>query len=213
VKGEISRLEDKIEAAEERAAEAETERRDAFVQIDRKEETIEELESEIREAKVEKASVKSEIATKRSELADVEAEIEGADTEFDELKAELAEKKEAIESLREEKNGLQREKDRLLDEARRRSNAVSEARTDLEDARESIPEHKARISELHSELDKATKNEETIEDAVADLFAEKARNERAVRGDRRGSPRETERVCEAGGRRRPSAATPRGPAR
>lgn len=174
VKGEISRLEDKIEAAEERAAEAETERRDAFVQIDRKEETIEELESEIREAKVEKASVKSEIATKRSELADVEAEIEGADTEFDELKAELAEKKEAIESLREEKNGLQREKDRLLDEARRRSNAVSEARTDLEDARESIPEHKARISELHSELDKATKNEETIEDAVADLFAEKA---------------------------------------
>jgi len=174
VKGEISRLEDKIEAAEERAAEAETERRDAFVQIDRKEETIEELESEIREAKVEKASVKSEIATKRSELADVEAEIEGADTEFDELKAELAEKKEAIESLRGRKNGLQREKDRLLDEARRRSNAVSEARTDLEDARESIPEHKARISELHSELDKATKNEETIEDAVADLFAEKA---------------------------------------
>ncbi|WP_144924181.1 chromosome segregation protein SMC [Halorubrum salsamenti] len=174
VKGEISRLEDKIEAAEERAAEAETERRDAFVQIDRKEETIEELDEDIREVKVEKASVKSEIATKRSELADVEAEIEGADTEFDELKAELAEKKEAIESLREEKNELQREKDRLLDEARRRSNAVSEARDDLEEARESLPEHKARISELHSELDKAEKNEETIEDAVADLFAEKA---------------------------------------
>ncbi|MFW5917029.1 MAG: chromosome segregation protein SMC [Halorubrum sp.] len=174
VKGEISRLEDKIEAAEDRAAAAETERRDAFVQIDRKEETIEELASEVREVKVEKASVKSEIATKRSELADVEAEIEGADTEFDELKAALAEKKEAIESLREEKNELQREKDRLLDEARRRSNAVSEARSELEEARESLPERNARISELHSELDKAEKNEETIEDAVADLFAEKA---------------------------------------
>ncbi|MFC7324886.1 chromosome segregation protein SMC [Halorubrum rutilum] len=174
VKGEISRLEDKIEAAEERAAEAETERRDAFVQIDRKEETIEELDAEIREVKVEKASVKSEIATKRSELADVEAEIEGADTEFDELKDELAEKKEAIESLREEKNETQREKDRLLDEARRRSNAVSEARTELEEARESLPEHKARISELRSELDKAEKNEATIEEAVADLFSEKA---------------------------------------
>jgi len=109
VKGEISRLEDKIEAAEERAAEAETERRDAFVQIDRKEETIEELESEIREAKVEKASVKSEIATKRSELADVEAEIEGADTEFDELKAELAGEGGRIESLRGEKRAPARE--------------------------------------------------------------------------------------------------------
>jgi chromosome segregation protein len=179
VKGEISRLEDKIEAAEERAADAETERRDAFVQIDRKEETIDDLAGEIREVKVEKASVKSEIATKRSELADVEAEIEGVDTEFDELKAALADKKETIEGLRSEKNDRQREKDRLLDEARRRSNAVSEARSDLEAARESLPEHKARISELHSELDKAEKNESTIEDAVADLFAEKAeRSER-----------------------------------
>ena len=174
IKGEVSRLEDKIESAESRAESAETDRREAFVQIDRKEETIEELDGEIREAKVEKASVKSELATKRSELADVEAEIEGADTEFDELKAELAEKKEAIESLREEKNETQREKDRLLDEARRRSNAVSEAREELEEARESLPEHKARISELKGELDKAEKNQATIEDAVADLFAEKA---------------------------------------
>jgi len=174
IKGEVSRLEDKIESAESRAESAETDRREAFVQIDRKEETIEELDGEIREAKVEKASVKSELATKRSELADVEAEIEGADTEFDELKAELSEKKEAIESLRAEKSETQREKDRLLDEARRRSNAVSEAREELEEARESLPEHKARISELKSELDKAEKNEATIEDAVADLFAEKA---------------------------------------
>ncbi|ELZ35920.1 chromosome segregation protein SMC [Halorubrum tebenquichense] len=174
IKGEISRLEDRIESAESRAESAENDRRQAFVQIDRKEETIEELEAEIRETKVEKASVKSELATKRSELADVEAEIEGADTEFDELKAELSAKKEAIESLREEKNETQREKDRLLDEARRRSNAVSEAREELEEARASLPEHKARISELKSELDKAEKNEATIEDAVADLFAEKA---------------------------------------
>ena len=177
VKGEISRLEDRIESAEERAESAENDRRQAFVQIDRKEEKIEELDAEIRETKVEKASVKSELATKRSELADVEAEIEGADTEFDELKSDLAEKKEAVESLREEKNETQREKDRLLDEARRRSNAVSEAREELEAARESLPEHKARISELKGELDKAEKNQATIEDAVADLFAEKAERE------------------------------------
>ncbi|SDE99019.1 condensin subunit Smc [Halorubrum xinjiangense] len=174
IKGEVSRLEDRIESAESRAESAENDRRQAFVQIDRKEEKIEELDAEIRETKVEKASVKSELATKRSKLADVEAEIEGADTEFDELKAELSEKKEAIETLREEKNETQREKDRLLDEARRRSNAVSEAREELEAARESLPEHKARISELKGELDKAEKNQATIEDAVADLFAEKA---------------------------------------
>ena len=179
IKGEISRLEGKIETAEERAEAAETERRNAFVDIDRKEETIAELDEEITSVKVEQASVKSEIATKRSELADVEAEIEGADTEFDELKRDLAEKKERIEELREEKNETQREKDRLLDEARRRSNTISETQSALEAAHEEVPEINARISELHGELDKAEKNRETIEDAVADLFAEKAeRSER-----------------------------------
>ena len=173
IKGEISRLEGRIETAEERAEEAETERRNAFVQIDRKQETIDDLEAEIREVKVEKASIKSELATKRSELADVEAEIDGVDTEFDELKADLADAKERAESLREAKHERQREKDRLLDEARRRSNAVEETRDDLEAARESLPEQKARISELHSELEKARTNESTIEDVVADLVAEK----------------------------------------
>ena len=174
IKGEISRLEGRIETAEERAEEAETERRNAFVQIDRKQETIDDLEAEIREVKVEKASIKSELATKRSELADVEAEIDGVDTEFDELKADLTDAKERAESLREAKHERQREKDRLLDEARRRSNAVEETRDDLEAARESLPEQKARISELHSELEKARTNESTIEDVVADLVAEKA---------------------------------------
>ena len=173
IKGEISRLEGRIETAEERAEEAETERRNAFVQIDRKQETIDDLEAEIREVKVEKASIKSELATKRSELADVEAEIDGVDTEFDELKADLTDAKERAESLREAKHERQREKDRLLDEARRRSNAVEETRDDLEAARESLPEQKARISELHSELEKARTNESTIEDVVADLVAEK----------------------------------------
>ncbi|ESS03828.1 MAG: condensin subunit Smc [uncultured archaeon A07HR67] len=174
IKGEISRLEGRIETAEERAEEAETERRNAFVQIDRKQETIDDLEAEIREVKVEKASIKSELATNRSELADVEAEIDGVDTEFDELKADLADVKERAESLREAKHERQREKDRLLDEARRRSNAIEETRDDLEAARETLPEQKARISELRSELDKARTNESTIEDVVADLFAEKA---------------------------------------
>ena len=174
IEGEISRLEDAIATAEERAEEAETERRNAFVRIDRKEETIAELDEEIRETKVEKASVKSEIATKRSELADVEAEIDGADTEFDELKAELADEKERLEALRTERNETQREKDRLLDEARRRSNAISEAQSALETAHEEIPDLKARISELNGELDKAERNRETIEEAVSDLFAEKA---------------------------------------
>ncbi len=174
IKGDISRLEGRIETAEERAEEAETERRNAFVQIDRKQETIDDLEAEIREVKVEKASIKSELATKRSELADVEAEIDGVDTEFDELKADLTDAKERAESLREAKHERQREKDRLLDEARRRSNAVEETRDDLEAARESLPEQKARISELHSELEKARTNESTIEDVVADLVAEKA---------------------------------------
>ena len=173
IRGEIARLEEKIQTATERADDAETERRNAFVQIDRKQETLDELDAEIREVKVEKASLTSEIATKRSTLADVEAEIDGADTEFDELKAELSEVKQTLESLREEKHDTQREKDRLLDAARRRSNAVEETREELQAARESIAEHNAHSSDLHSELDKARKNKSKIEDAVADLFAKK----------------------------------------
>jgi chromosome segregation protein len=165
LRGERSQLEAQIETARERIETAETERRNAFVKIDRKQETLEELEAEIREVKVEKASVVSEIATKRAELSDVEAEIDGADTEFDDLKTELTETKAALESLREKKHETQREKDRLLDEARRRSNAVEETREELADAEE---------SKLHGELDKAEKNHATIEEALSELFAEKA---------------------------------------
>ena len=174
LRGERSQLEAQIETARERIETAETERRNAFVKIDRKQETLEELEAEIREVKVEKASVVSEIATKRAELSDVEAEIDGADTEFDDLKTELTETKAALESLREKKHETQREKDRLLDEARRRSNAVEETREELADAEESIPDLRARLSELHGELDKAEKNHATIEEALSELFAEKA---------------------------------------
>ena len=173
LRGERSRLETQIETARERVETAETERRNAFVQIDRKQETLDELEAEIREVKVEKASIASTIATKRAELSDVEAEIEGADTEFDDLKTELTETKAALESLREKKHETQREKDRLLDEARRRSNAVEETREALADAEQSIPDLRARLSELHGELDKAEKNQSTIEGAITDLFAEK----------------------------------------
>ena len=174
LRGERSRLETNIETARERIETAETERRNAFVKIDRKQETLDELEAEIRELKVEKASLVSEIATKRAELSEVEAEIEGADTEFDDLKAELTETKETLESLREKKHETQREKDRLLDEARRRSNAVEETREALADAEESIPNLRARLSELHGELDKAEKNHATIEEAISELFTEKA---------------------------------------
>ena len=174
VKGHISRLEGKIENTEERVEEAETERRNAFVQIDRKQEEIDDLEADCKEIKVEKASVKGDVADKKAELAEIEAEIEGIDTQYDELKADLSGKKSDLEEVKSAMSEKQREKDRLLDEARRRSNAVSEAETELQEAREAIPDLKARISELKSELDKAEKNQETIEDTVADLFAEKS---------------------------------------
>jgi chromosome segregation protein len=169
VKGEIDRLETKIEAQDERIEEAENERRQAFVELDRKQETIEDLEGQIRETKVEKASVKSDVQSKETELAEIQAEIESVDTEFDELKADLADRKERLEELKSEKNDLQREKDRLLDDARRRSNQISETREALEEAHERVPECKATISDLHSELDKAEKNKAKIDGVIDDL--------------------------------------------
>ena len=174
IKGDISRLENAIEAAEEKRDDAEAERRKAFVDIDRKQEQIDDLEDDIREVKVEKASVKSDIQSKRVELSEVQAEIDSVDTEFDELKSELAARKETLDELKDEKNDRQRAKDRLLDDARRRSNQISETRDELERARERIPELKATISDLHSELDTAEKNEAKIDGVIEDLQAEKA---------------------------------------
>jgi chromosome segregation protein len=173
VKGEIDRIETAMESQRERVDDAESERREAFVELDRKGEQVEEFEAEIREVKVERASVKSDLASKRTELKEIEAEIDAVDTEFDELKAELAAEKERLEELKDEKNERQREKDRLLDDARRRSNEIADAREELEATRERLPDLRAEASDLHSELDKAEKNKAKIDGVIDDLREEK----------------------------------------
>ncbi|MCO8244529.1 MULTISPECIES: chromosome segregation protein SMC [unclassified Haladaptatus] len=174
VKGDISRLEDKTETAEEKISDAESRRRQAFVEIDRKQETVDELNGDIRDIKIEKASVKGEIGTKESKLAEIEEEIENVDTEYDEVKADLAEKKDALEAEKSEKNERQREKDRLLDEARRRSDAVNEKQNELAEARDRIPQLETELGDLADELTKAERNAGQIEDVVSDLKDEKS---------------------------------------
>ncbi|WP_411968026.1 chromosome segregation protein SMC [Haloferax sp. YSSS75] len=174
IKGDIARLENAIEAAEEKRDDAEAERRKAFVDIDRKQEKIDDLSGDIREIKVEKASVKSDIQSKQVELSEVQAEIDSVDTEFDELKSELEANKETLGEYKDEKNDRQRAKDRLLDDARRRSNEISETQADIEAAHERIPELRATLSDLHSELDTAEKNKAKIDGIIEDLQAEKS---------------------------------------
>jgi len=169
IRGEIARLEGEIESAEDRIEEAESDRREAFVALDRKEERVEEIDEERREVKVEKASVASDLEDKRAELAEIEAEIDAVDAEYDELKAELAELEERKRGIEAERAERQREKDRLLDEARRRSSELDDRREALADATERLPELKAELSDLESELDKAERNRETIREAVDDL--------------------------------------------
>ncbi|QPV64020.1 chromosome segregation protein SMC [Halosimplex litoreum] len=173
VKGDISRLEDKIASAEETIDDAENERRQAFVEIDRKQETIDDLESDIRETKVSKSSLKADVQEKESELEEVQARIDEVGEEFEEVKDELEEKREALEALKSEKNDLQREQDRLLDEARRRSNEQRETESEIGDLEERIPEIEAEIDDLEGELDKARKNQSTIAEVVSDLKEER----------------------------------------
>ncbi|WP_254522577.1 chromosome segregation protein SMC [Natrinema caseinilyticum] len=175
IKGDISRLEDKIEASEGAIEEAESDRREAFVQIDRKQETIEDLETEMRDHKLEKASIKTEIQQREAEREDLEAEIDAVDTEFDELKAELSDRKDELETEKTAKNDLQREQDRLLDEARRRSNAISETEDDIEAKRAEIPEIESQRGDLERELEKAKRNRTNITEVVDDLKTEKRR--------------------------------------
>jgi chromosome segregation protein len=173
VKGEMGRFEDKIEAAEERIAEAESKRRQAFVTVDRKQETVEEKETEIRDAKVRKADLKADLQAKQAELDDVEAEIESVDTEYEEVRDALEARREELAELKDERNDLQREQDRLLDEARRRTNDRREKEEAIEAAKADIPDIEAEITDLEAELEKAEKNRATITSVVEDLKAEK----------------------------------------
>ncbi|AXR79079.1 chromosome segregation protein SMC [Natrarchaeobaculum sulfurireducens] len=173
LKGDVSRLEDRIEASESQIEAAEADRREAFVQIDRKQEQIADLDAEIREHKLEKASLKTEIVEREAEREQLEAEIEAVDTEYDELKADLADRKADLEAEKTERNDLQREQDRLLDEARRRSNAITETEATIEENREELPELERKRSDLERELEKAEKNRENIASVVDDLKAEK----------------------------------------
>jgi chromosome segregation protein len=173
IKGEISRIEGEIGAAEERIEEAESDRREAFVELDRKNEEIDDLEAEIASTKTRKASLKADRKNKRSELDGVEAEIDEIGAEYEELKADLDEKKAALEDAKSAKNELQREQDRLLDEARRRSTEREEVESEIETARERVPEIEAEIADLEAELEKARHNESEMADVLSDLRAER----------------------------------------
>ena len=173
VKGEIGRLEDRITSTEEKIEDAESKRRQAFVQIDRKQETVDDLETRIRNAKVRKADLKADVEEKREELADVEAEIEAVDTEYESVRDELEERRERLSELKDAKNDLQREQDRLLDEARRRTNEQREKEEEIEETEARIPEIEADVADLEAELEKVETNRETITEVVEDLKAEK----------------------------------------
>ncbi len=173
IKGEISRLEGEIDACESRIEEAESDRREAFVKLDRKQEEIDATEDEITDARTEKASLKAEKKNTESELAAVEAEIDEIGAEYEELKADLDAKKATLEEAKSAKNELQREQDRLLDEARRRSTEREDAESEIEAARERIPEIEAEIADLEDELDKARHNESELVSVLSDLRAER----------------------------------------
>ncbi|MFB6227634.1 MAG: chromosome segregation protein SMC [Halobacteriales archaeon] len=173
IKGEISRLEGEIGACEDRIEEAEHDRREAFVKVDRKQEEVDATEEEIADAKTEKASLKVEKKHKESELESIEAEIAEIGAEYEELKADLDGKKEALEDAKSAKNELQREQDRLLDEARRRSTEREDAESEIEAARERIPEIEAEIADLEDELEKARHNESEMASVLSDLRAER----------------------------------------
>ncbi len=175
VKGEIARIEDRIETTKNEIEEAESTRREAFVQIDRKQERVEELTDEMREAKLEKASLTAEIQQREGEIESLQAQIDAVDTEYDELKTDLAAAKEQLEAAKTEKNNLQREQDRLLDEARRRSNELSEIKETIGTRQAALPELEDERGDLQRELEKAQKNRANIDRVVEDLKRERRR--------------------------------------
>jgi chromosome segregation protein len=180
MKGDVARLEDRIEDKREEIASAESDRREAFVEIDRKQERVDEIEAEIQETKVEASSVKAETTERRADLAAVREEIEAVDTEFDELKTDLQDAKERLERNRDERNECQREKDRLVDESRRAAKRIEQLEQRREDLQAELPDVEAEIDDLEREVEKAERNRESIEDVLADLTDERDELQAAV---------------------------------
>ncbi len=175
IKGDIARLEDRVETQAEKIEAAEADRREAFVEIDSTQETVADLEDEIRDAKVDKSSVVADIEDRRADLAEVEARVDEVGEQFEEVKERLDARRRDLEAAKAEKNDLQREQDRLLDEARRRSNEQRETEAEIEAATDRIPDLEADIEDLAIELEKAETNRETISEVVEDLKTEKRR--------------------------------------
>ena len=173
VKGEIARVEDRIETATEKIEAAESDRRQAFVQIDRKQETVEERGGELRDVKIRKADLKTDRQELTDELADVEADIEAVDSEYETVRDALEERREELADQKDERSDLQREQDRLLDEARRRTAEQRDLEGEIETATAAIPDLETEIADLEGELEKAAANRSNITSVVEDLTEEK----------------------------------------
>ena len=171
IKGDIARIDDRIESREAEVEAAETDRRQAYVKIDSTQEEIDELETEIRETKVTKSSVVAEIEDAQDRLAETEARIDEVGAEFEEVKDQLQDRKKRLEAAKAEKKERQREQDRLLDEARRRSNERRETEAAIEEAREEVSALETAVEDLETERQKAAQNHATAAEAVDELRA------------------------------------------
>ena len=185
---QIARLQERIDGQQTAIADADADRRKAFIKLDGHEERQEELQVEIRETKAAKAGVTAEISTLRGELASVTAEIDAVDTEYADQKEALQAAKRRRESLREERHAAQRQKDRLLDESRRKADAISEERESLSSVHAEREALETARTEQQEEVEAASANIETISSVISgletdreELIAERSRLTERIR--------------------------------
>ena len=170
---QIARLQERIDGQKTAIADADADRRKAFIKLDGHEERQEELQAELRETKAAKAGVTAEISTLRGELASVTAEIDAVDTEYADQKEALQAAKRRRESLREEQHAAQRQKDRLLDESRRKADAIAAKKEALASVHAERTALEAARTEQEEEVEAASANIETISAVIDDLEADR----------------------------------------
>jgi condensin subunit Smc len=166
---QIARLRERIDGQERAIADADADRRKAFITLDGHEDRLEELKAELRETKAAKAGVTAEISTLRGELASVTAEIEAVDTEYTDQKEALQEAKQRREALRDQQHEAQREKDRLLDASRRKADAIAEKKDNLASIRAERQDLETARGDQQREVEAASANIETISSVIAEL--------------------------------------------
>ncbi|VVB72357.1 Chromosome partition protein Smc [uncultured archaeon] len=138
LKGEIARESGRIEMTEKASAEADSQQKSCFIQIENLKAELLGLAEKVRDASLRGASLRGELDDQMELLAAAKGSLERADAKYSLLRDDLAGARQLREDAKSKLGDLIRERDRLLDAARRGGLEREELSLGIKEAMDSL---------------------------------------------------------------------------